>query len=96
MGRRSITIAELRGRLTLSREYAQAILEYFRRTGLTKRIEDRYVLAKRSGRVEVPVSLLDFKNDPGGIRQRWILSCWIVSSLFFMRLRILMDLSRLG
>ena len=39
--------AELRGRLTLSREYAQAILEYFYRTRLTKRIEDRHVLAKR-------------------------------------------------
>jgi len=44
--RRSVTIAELRDRLSLSRKYAQAILEYFDRTGLTKRVEDRHVLAK--------------------------------------------------
>jgi len=42
----SVTIAELRDRLNLSRKYAQAILEYFDKTGLTKRIEDRHVLAK--------------------------------------------------
>jgi len=44
----SVTIAELRDRLGLSRKYAQAILEYFDKTGLTKRVEDRHVLAKRS------------------------------------------------
>ncbi len=43
----SVTIAELRDRLNLSRKYAQAILEYFDKTGLTKRIEDRHVLAKK-------------------------------------------------
>jgi selenocysteine-specific elongation factor len=42
----SVTIAELRDRLNLSRKYAQAILEYFDKTGLTKRVEDRHVLAK--------------------------------------------------
>jgi selenocysteine-specific elongation factor len=42
----SVTIAELRDRLSLSRKYAQAILEYFDRTGLTKRVEDRHVIAK--------------------------------------------------
>lgn len=40
----SITIAELRDALNLSRKYAHALLEYFDRTGLTKRIEDRHVL----------------------------------------------------
>jgi selenocysteine-specific elongation factor len=45
--RGSITIAELRDRLNLSRKYAQAILEYFDRTGLTKRVEDRHVLNVR-------------------------------------------------
>jgi len=49
MGRGSVALPEFRGRLTLSREYARAILEYFYRTGLTKRVEDRHVLAKRSG-----------------------------------------------
>ena len=44
--RGSVTIAELRDRLNLSRKYAQAILEHFDRTGLTKRVEDRHVLAK--------------------------------------------------
>ena len=43
--RGSVTIAELRDRLNLSRKYAQAILEYFDKTGLTKRVEDRHVLA---------------------------------------------------
>jgi selenocysteine-specific elongation factor len=49
--RGSVTIAELRDRLGLSRKYAQAILEYLDRTGFTKRIEDRHVLAdvKRRG-----------------------------------------------
>ena len=42
----SVTIAELRDRLNLSRKYAQAILEYFDKTGLTKRVEDRHVPAK--------------------------------------------------
>jgi selenocysteine-specific elongation factor len=40
----SITIAELRDKLHLSRKYAQAILEYFDRTGLTIRKEDRHVI----------------------------------------------------
>ncbi len=43
----SVTIAELRDRLSLSRKYAQAILEYFDKTGFTKRVEDRHVAAKR-------------------------------------------------
>ncbi len=41
---KSITIAELRDSLRISRKYGQAILEYFDRIGLTKRIEDRHVL----------------------------------------------------
>jgi selenocysteine-specific elongation factor len=45
----AVTIAELRDRLNLSRKYAQAILEYFDKTGLTKRVEDRHVLARRPG-----------------------------------------------
>ena len=40
----SITIAELRDRLHLSRKYAQAILEYLDRKGLTIRKEDRHIL----------------------------------------------------
>ena len=43
----SVTIAELRDRLDLSRKYAQAILEYFDKTGFTRRVEDRHVPAKR-------------------------------------------------
>ena len=43
----SVTIAELRDRLDLSRKYAQAILEYFDKTGFTMRVEDRHVLARR-------------------------------------------------
>ncbi len=39
----SITIAELRTKLGLSRKYAHAILEYFDKTGLTRRVEDRHV-----------------------------------------------------
>ncbi len=46
--RGSVTIAELRDRLDLSRKYAQAILEYFDRAGYTKRVEDRHVLDKRA------------------------------------------------
>jgi len=42
----SVTIAELRDRLDVSRKYAQAVLEYFDRTGFTRRIEDRHVPAK--------------------------------------------------
>ncbi len=45
----SVTIAELRDRLDLSRKYAQAILEYFDKTGFTKRVEDRHVLVIRPG-----------------------------------------------
>jgi len=41
----SVSIAELRDRLDLSRKYAQAILEYFDRTGSTKRVGDRHVPA---------------------------------------------------
>ena len=40
----SITIAELRDKLKLSRKYTQAILEYFDNTGLTRRKEDRHVI----------------------------------------------------
>jgi selenocysteine-specific elongation factor len=40
----SITIAELRDKLKLSRKYTQAILEYFDTIGLTKRKEDRHVI----------------------------------------------------
>ena len=43
----SVTIAELRDRLSLSRKYAQAILEYFDKTALTRRVEDRHVLNKK-------------------------------------------------
>ena len=39
----SITIAELRTKLGLSRKYAHAILEYFDKIGLTRRVEDRHV-----------------------------------------------------
>ena len=42
----SVSIAELRDRLGLSRKYAQAILEHFDRTGFTKRVGDRHVPAK--------------------------------------------------
>ena len=31
------------------------------------------------GRLKVPVGLPGFKNNPGGIRRRWILPCWSVS-----------------
>ncbi len=41
----SITIAELRDRLQFSRKYAQAILEYFDTSGLTKRQDDKHILA---------------------------------------------------
>ena len=44
----SVTIAELRDRLEISRKYAQAILEHFDRTGLTKRVDDRHVPAARA------------------------------------------------
>jgi len=40
----SITIAELRNKLRLSRKYAQAILEYFDSIGLTKRVEDKHII----------------------------------------------------
>jgi selenocysteine-specific elongation factor len=43
----SVTIAELRDRLSLSRKYAQAILEYFDKTGFTTRVGDRHVLSKK-------------------------------------------------
>ncbi len=41
----SITIAELRDRLQFSRKYAQAILEYFDTSGLTKRQDNKHILA---------------------------------------------------
>jgi len=40
----SITIAQLRDKLGLSRKYSQAILEYMDNEGLTKRVEDKHVL----------------------------------------------------
>jgi selenocysteine-specific elongation factor len=43
----SVTIAELRDRLGLSRKYAQAILEHFDKTGFTTRVGDRHVLSKK-------------------------------------------------
>jgi selenocysteine-specific elongation factor len=43
----SVTIAEIRDKLNLSRKYAQAILEYLDKTGLTKRVEDKHVLNKK-------------------------------------------------
>lgn len=43
----SVTIAELRDRLELSRKYAQAILEYFDKSGYTRRVEDRHLPARR-------------------------------------------------
>jgi len=43
----AVTIAELRDRLELSRKYAQAILEYFDKTGYTRRVGDRHVPSKR-------------------------------------------------
>ena len=43
----AVTIAELRDRLNLSRKYAQAVLEYFDRIGMTKRVEDRHVLNRK-------------------------------------------------
>jgi selenocysteine-specific elongation factor len=44
----SIAIAELRDAIKLSRKYAQAVLEYFDRVGLTRRVEDRHVLHSRA------------------------------------------------
>jgi len=41
----SITIAELRDQIQFSRKYAQAILEYFDASGLTKRQDDKHILA---------------------------------------------------
>jgi selenocysteine-specific elongation factor len=43
--KRSITIAELRDIMRFSRKYAQAILEFFDSTGLTKRQDDKHILA---------------------------------------------------
>jgi len=48
--RGSVSIAELRDRLALSRKYAQAILEYFDKTGFTKRVGDRHVAGARPAR----------------------------------------------
>ncbi len=41
----SITIAELRDLLQFSRKYAQAVLEYFDTSGLTKRQDNKHILA---------------------------------------------------
>lgn len=43
-----ITLAELRDMLDISRKFAQALLEYFDRTGLTRREGDYRVLRKKS------------------------------------------------
>lgn len=42
-----ITLAEFRDLIGVSRKFAQALLEYFDRTGLTRRVEDYRVLRKR-------------------------------------------------
>ncbi len=44
-----ITLAEFRDMLGVSRKYAQALLEYFDRTGVTRRIEDYRILRKKAG-----------------------------------------------
>lgn len=44
-----ITLAEFRDLLGISRKYAQALLEYFDRTGITRRQEDYRVLRKKAG-----------------------------------------------
>ena len=44
-----ITLAELRDMLDISRKFAQALLEYFDRTGLTRREGDYRVLRKGAG-----------------------------------------------
>ncbi|GBE58239.1 selenocysteine-specific elongation factor [bacterium BMS3Abin01] len=44
-----ITLAEFRDMLGISRKYAQALLEYFDRTGVTRRIEDYRILRKKAG-----------------------------------------------
>jgi len=43
--KQSITIAELRDIMRFSRKYAQAILEFFDNTGLTKRQDDKHIPA---------------------------------------------------
>ena len=43
--KQSITIAELRDIMRFSRKYAQAILEFFDSTGLTKRQDDKHIPA---------------------------------------------------
>ncbi len=43
--KKSVSISELRDRLDFSRKYAQAVLEYFDETGLTKRDGDRHIPA---------------------------------------------------
>jgi selenocysteine-specific elongation factor len=39
-----MTIAELRDKLSLSRKYAQAVLEYLDKTGVTQRVGDKHIL----------------------------------------------------
>lgn len=45
-----ITLAEFRDLIGVSRRFAQALLEYFDRTGLTMRLEDHRVLRKKARR----------------------------------------------
>jgi selenocysteine-specific elongation factor len=42
--KREVTIAELKDRLQVSRKYSCALLEYFDRAGVTKRLGDKHVL----------------------------------------------------
>ncbi|MHB8859417.1 MAG: selenocysteine-specific translation elongation factor [Thermoleophilia bacterium] len=44
-----ITLAEFRDMLDISRKFAQALLEYFDRSGLTRREDDYRVLRKKAG-----------------------------------------------
>ena len=41
--RREVTIADLKDRLQVSRKYSCALIEYFDRTGVTKRVGDKHV-----------------------------------------------------
>ena len=46
----AVTIAGLRDRLETSRKYAQALLEHFDSTGVTRRVGDEHVLRRRTAR----------------------------------------------
>ena len=48
LGSGRITLAEFRDLIGVSRRFAQALLEYFDRTGVTRRIEDYRVLRKKT------------------------------------------------